>query len=150
MNVRNVFASKCTGKTFRTTILRDQRGFSVLEFLIFVAIIVLLALIVVPNMNLFLGVDKKISAANIEAFNVRAAANSYRANPLPTGGDGKYPSDSDVLITYNYVGQPRAYYTFDIGTGRILDATIDTGGHVPTNPWVGIKWDFTSGSWVKQ
>ena len=150
MNVRNVVASKSTGKSWRGGILRDQRGFNVLEFLIFVAFILLLALIVIPNINLFTGVDNKIAAANIEAFNVRSAAMAYEQNH-----SGKYPADSDALWSNptspsDYIGQPRAYYTFDIGTGRILDATIDTTGHVPTNPWAGIIWDFTSGSWVKQ
>jgi competence protein ComGC len=124
--------------------LREQRGFNIIEFLIFAALIVMLALIVIPNINMFMGVDKKITAANVEALNVRAAANAYQVNT------GKYPSDSDILLTNDYVGQTRAYYTFDIGNGRILNATTDTGEHVPTNAWTGIRWDYTSGSWVKQ
>jgi competence protein ComGC len=127
----------------------DQKGFNVIEFLIFAALIIVLILIVVPNLNLFLGVDKKINAANIEAINIRAAANAYEANT------GKFPSDSDVLWNEpakpgDYIGQPRAYYTFDIGTGRILDARMDLPEHVPGNPWSGIRWDYTSGSWAKQ
>jgi hypothetical protein len=109
-----------------------------------------LALIVVPNLNLFLGVDRKLAAANIEAQNVRAAAIAFFEN-----NKGVYPSDSDALWTEpakadDYIGQPQAYYTFDIGTGRILTATTDTVGHIPAKAWTGIKWDYTKGSWVKQ
>jgi hypothetical protein len=104
---------------------------------------------VVPNVNMFLGVDKKLAAANTEAINIRAAAIAYEVNH-----PGIYPLDSDILwneppVPGDYIGQPRAYYTFDVGTGRILDATTDTLGHIPSNPWTGIRWDYTSGSWVK-
>jgi competence protein ComGC len=135
-------------RTFRSCGLKDQAGFNIVEFLIFVAFLVVLALLVIPNMNLFLGVDKKLAAANVEALNVKAAAVAYEAN------SGKYPADSDSLWQEppqpgDYIGQPRAYYTFDIGTGRILNATTDEVGHIPNNPWTGIRWDYTSGSWVK-
>ena len=142
-------------KNARTSILKDQTGVNIVEFLLIAAILVVLALLVVPNLNLFLGIDTKLAAANTEALNVRAAAIAYRANPEPSGGGGKYPSDSDALWQEpprpgDYIGQPRAYYTFDIGTGRILDATMDTPEHIPADPWAGIRWDYTSGSWVKE
>jgi competence protein ComGC len=150
MNIMNVAAKKCTTHNFITSVHRDQRGFNLLGFLAFVAVVVIIALLFIPNVNLFLGIDKKINAANLEALNIRSAAIAYEINH-----DGKYPGDSDALWTDppspgDYVGQPRAYYTFDVGNGRIIDATIDTEGHAPANPWSGIKWDYTSGSWVKQ
>ena len=149
MNETNSFVNKYSRKICRVSILSDQRGFNVIEFLVFVAIIVLLGVIVIPNMNLFLGVDRKIAAANVEAANMRSAAISYEVNH-----SGVYPANSDILwnnppASTDYVGQPRAYYTFDVGTGRIIDAAVDAE-HVSTNAWTGIKWDFTSGSWVKQ
>ena len=99
--------------------------------------------------NTFLGFDQKIAAASVEAMNVKDAAIAYELN------EGKFPSDSDVLWNErpkpgDYIGQPRAYYTFDIGTGRILNANTDTPEHIPSDPWTGIRWDYTSGSWVKQ
>jgi type II secretory pathway pseudopilin PulG len=144
-------ASTTTGvkKSPRTGIFSDQTGVNVIEFLLIAAILVVLALLIVPNLNLFLGTDSKIAAANTEALNVRAAALAYETN------NGKYPSNSDVLWNEppkpgDYIGQPGAYYTFDIGTGRILDATTDTQEHIPVKPWTGIRWDYTSGSWVKE
>lgn len=146
-------ASTTTGvkKSPRIGFFKDQKGVNVVEFLLILAILVVLALLIVPNLNFFLGVDKKINAANIEAVNVRAAAFAYKDYE----GKGKYPSDSDALWQEppkpgDYIGQPRAYYTFDIGTGRILDATMDTPGHIPADPWTGIRWDYSSGSWVKE
>ena len=141
ISMRKTFVKIGTGITGT---LREQRGFNIIEFLIFAALIVMLALIVIPNINMFMGVDKQIAAANVEALNMRAAANAYEANT------GKYPSDSDILLTGDYIGQARAFYTFDIGTGRIINASTDTVEHVPTNAWTGIRWDYTSGSWVKQ
>ena len=124
--------------------MREQRGFNIIETLIFVALVVVLAIAVVPNINMFLGVDKKLSAANVEAINARTAAIAYENN------EGKYPADSDILVDKNYIGETRAYYTFDIGNGRIMDANTDTLGHIPADPWKGIRWDYTLGSWVKQ
>ena len=149
MNLIDIAANKCKKGNFLVSVQRDQKGFNVIGFLAFVAVVVVLLLLFIPNVNLFLGIDKKLNAANLEAFNMRTAANAYEINT------GKYPADSDVLWAdppgpADYVGQPRAYYTFDIGNGRIIDATFDTEGHIPANPWTGIEWDFALGSWVKQ
>jgi hypothetical protein len=146
ININNIAPNKCTRNNLLVSIHRNQKGFNVLGFLAFVAVVVVLALLVIPNINLFLGIDKKINAANLEAFNIRTAAIAYEINV----GKGVYPADSDVLWTADYVGQPGAYYTFNSGNGRIMDATMDTVGHFPANPWTGIKWDNTSDSWVKQ
>lgn len=144
-------ASTTTGekKSPHTGVFSDQKGVNVVEFLLIAAILVVLALLIVPNLNLFLGIDTKLAAANTEALNVRAAALACETN------NGKYPSDSDALWQEppkpgDYIGQPRAYYTFDIGTGRILNATTDSPGHIPVDPWTGIRWDYSSGSWVKE
>jgi type II secretory pathway pseudopilin PulG len=149
LNITNVLCKKNPTKNSRAGVLKNQKGFNIIEFLIFVAFIVLMALIVIPNLNLFLGVDKKISAANLEAANVRAAAMAYEINT------GKYPTDSGVLWTDpaspgDYVAKPRAYYIFDVGNGRIISAITSNDEHAPANPWTGIMWDYDSGSWVKQ
>jgi competence protein ComGC len=136
-------------ENLRHGIFKDQRGVNVVEFLLIAAILVVLALLIIPNINIFLGTDKKIAEANVEALSIKAAAVAYEAN------EGKFPAESDVLWSDppkpgDYIGQPRAYYTFDVGTGRILNATVDTIGHMPSNPWSGIRWNYNSGSWVKQ
>jgi len=138
-----------THRGTESNICKDQHGFSALEFILVLALLAVIGLLVIPNLNLFLGIDKKIAEANTEAMNMKTAAIAFESNT------GKYPSDSSVLWNDppqagDYTSQPRAYYTFDIGTGRILNATTDTIEHIPTNPWTGIRWDYTSGSWVKQ
>jgi competence protein ComGC len=149
----NAIKRKTNDSSSRTTVfsrfMKKQSGFNVIEFLIFIAFLVLLGLVVIPNVNLFLGVDRKLAEANVEAFNVRSALIAYENN------NSKYPTDSDVLWhdpaeAGDYIGQPRAYNSIDIGTGRILEASVDTVGHIPKDPWKGIRWDYASGSWVKQ
>jgi type II secretory pathway pseudopilin PulG len=148
-DVKNVSNGKYTGKSCRTGILSGQKGFNLIEFLIFLAFIGLMALIVIPNLNLFLGVDKKLTAANLEAANMRVAAQAYETNT------GKYPANSSVLWSdpagpADYVGKPRAYYTFDVGNGRIISAATGNEQNAPADSWTGIMWDYESGSWVKQ
>lgn len=141
--------SKGIKQNLRLGFLKDQRGVNVIEALILIAIIVVLLLLVIPNLNIFLGTDKKIAVANTEALNVRAAALAYEAN------EGVFPNNSDLLWSEppkpgDYVGELHAYYTFDVGTGRIMNASTDTLGHLPADPWKGIRWDPDTDSWVKQ
>ena len=143
MNIANNVAPESSGQTRRLGFLRAQRGVGIFEIVILLAVIVVLAVIIVPNTNLFLGIDKKINDANLEAANVRTAAIAYEINH-----QGNYPADSDILLNAgNYIGILRAYYTFDVGTGRITSATMDTIEHIPANPWTGITWDSTSDTW---
>jgi competence protein ComGC len=145
VNFANIVAPESSGQNRRLGFLRAQRGVGIFEIVILLAVLVVLAVIIVPNANLFLGIDKKINSANLEAANVRTAAIAYEINH-----QGTYPADSDILLNAgNYIGIPRAYYTFDVGTGRITSATMDTLEHIPANPWTGIVWDNTTDTWVK-
>jgi competence protein ComGC len=146
MKFTSAYAKSDINNISMNGMVRKQRGFNVIEFLMFAAFLVLLGLMFIPNLNLFLGVDKKIASANLEAANVRAAAVSYEIN-----NQGKYPADSDVLLNAgNYIAPPRAFYTFDTGTGRITSAAVDTAEHIPSDPWNGIKWDPSTDTWIKQ
>lgn len=141
--------SKGIRQNLRLGFLKDQRGVNVIEALILIAIVVVLLLLVIPNLNIFMGTDKKIAVANTEALNVRAAAINYFNN------EGVYPANSDALWSEppkpgDYVGELHAYYTFDVGTGRIINASTDTIGKLPIDPWKGIRWDPDTDSWVKQ
>jgi competence protein ComGC len=149
MNFTTAPAKKSTRKIGPNNFLGSRRGFNVVEFLIFVAIIALLAIIVIPNVNLLFGKQTLIDQANVEAASVRAAANSYEINT------GKYPANSDALWSNppgpnDYIAQPRAFYTFDVGTGRITAAVTDNEPNLPANAWNGITWNPNSDCWVKQ
>jgi type II secretory pathway pseudopilin PulG len=152
-NVKNAHLQKLSRKICINGFEGDQRGFNVIESLIFIAIIVLVAVIVVPNVNMCFGKQTEIDEANVEAANVRAAATAYEIN------NGKYPTSSDQLWSNpaspcDYIGEPRAVYTFDAGTGRITSATTNDGlttsaPDLPADAWTGIQWDSDTGSWVK-
>jgi type II secretory pathway pseudopilin PulG len=129
--------------------LKDQRGFNIIEFLMLVALVLVVVLVVVPNLSLFLGVDRKLGSANVEASNMRFAEMAYEKNT------GKYPVNSDALWTDppgpgDYAPRPHAFYTFDAGNGRILSASTDISENNGIAPWSGIKWDNAGDSWVKQ
>ena len=149
MNITTAPKNKSTRKIGANGFLRSRRGFNIVEFLIFVAVIVLVAVIVIPNFNLLFGKQTMINQANVEAASVRAAANSYEINT------GKYPANSDALWTNppgpsDYIAQPRAFYTFDVGTGRITAVATSSEPNLPANAWIGITWDPNSDCWVKQ
>ena len=133
----------------RVSILKDQRGFNIIEFLMLVALVLVVVLVVVPNLSLFLGVDRKLGSANVEASNMRFAAMAYEKNT------GKYPVNSDALWTDppgpgDYAPRPHAFYIFDAGNGRILSASTDITENNGIAPWSGIKWDNAGDNWVKQ
>ena len=114
-----------------------------------VALVLVVVLVVVPNLSLFLGVDRKLGSANNEASNMRFAAMAYEKNT------GKYPVNSDTLWTEppgpsDYAPRPHAFYSFDAGNGRILSASTDISENNGIAPWSGIKWDNAGDSWVKQ
>ena len=149
MKITTAPQNKSTRKIGANGFLRSRRGFNIVEFLIFVAVIVLVAVIVIPNFNLLFGKQTMINQANVEAASVRAAANSYEINT------GKYPANSDALWTNppgpsDYIAQPRAFYTFDVGTGRITAVATSSEPNLPANAWIGITWDPNSDCWVKQ
>lgn len=129
---------------------QNQTGFTVIELLIVIIGLTILAFLAVPTAKNMMAGSDTLNGANIEAFNVKTAAISYQANT------GKFPADSDALwhdppSPTDYLSQPpRAYYQIDIGTGKIITATIMTPGHIPANPWTGISWNAKTDCWAKQ
>jgi type II secretory pathway pseudopilin PulG len=149
MNFTTAPETKSIQKIGSKGLLDSRRGFNIVEFLIFVAVIVLVAVVVIPNFNLLFGKQTLIDQANVEAASVRAAANSYEINT------GKYPANSDALWSNppgpsDYIAQPRAFYTFDVGTGRITAVATNNEPNLPANAWNGITWNPNSDCWVKQ
>jgi len=149
MKLTRYSINKNTTGSSHAGIFTDQRGFNIIEFLMLVALVLLVVLVVVPNLSLFLGVDKKLANANVEASNMRFAAMAYEKNT------GKYPANSDAFWTdppgpSDYAPRPHAFYTFDVGNGRIISASTDISENNGITPWSNIKWDNTGDSWVKQ
>ena len=97
-----------------------EKGFTLVELLIIVAILGILAAVVVPNVASFIGAGN-VAAANTEAANVRTAALAYYADNNAT-----WPTTSADLFggTVDYLDKAAdATYDFDGVTGLISGAT---------------------------
>lgn len=90
---------------------RGEKGLTLIELLIVVAILGIIAAVVIPNLGAFM-VTGRISAANTEVENVKTASLAYYAE------QELWPETSDVLNTY-MAGNLTGRYTFDTAWGWI-------------------------------
>jgi type IV pilus assembly protein PilA len=104
---------------------RGEKGLTLIELLIVIAILGIIAAVIIPNIAGFM-VSGRIAAANDELANVRTAALGYYAGV----GNNSWPADSDILATTGYLsGTLKADYTFD------ADGWISDGDPTITNGW---------------
>ena len=96
-----------------------EKGFSLIELLIVVSILGILATVVVPNVERFVGNQSKV-AANTEMLNVKTAAMAY------IGVNGVFPTSSANLTSY-LSETPDGTYIFNSTTGQITSATAGSG-----------------------
>ncbi len=117
-----------------------QRGFTLIEVLIAVAILGVLAAVTVPNVARFMTVGE-VAAANTEVQNVRSAALAYLDD------HGAWPPTTAVVDFSTYLGGGlRAVYTIDGDSGVIEGA--DTTA--VSNPWpTTITFDSGAQLWQK-
>ena len=106
------------------TMYSGEKGLTLIELLIVIAILGIIAAVIIPNIAGFM-VSGRIAAANDELANVRTAALGYYAGV----GNNTWPTDSATLTTTGYLsGTLKAAYTFDtwgwISNG---DPTIEGG-----------------------
>ena len=100
-----------------------QKGLTLIELLIVIAILGIIAAVIIPNIAGFM-VSGRIAAANDELANVRTAALGYYAGV----GNNTWPADSDTLASTGYLsGTLKAAYTFDID-GWVSDGDPSIGG----------------------
>jgi type IV pilus assembly protein PilA len=122
-----------------------QKGLTLIELLIVIAILGIIAAVIIPNIAGFM-VSGRIAAANDELGNVRTAALGYYA-----ANNNTWPTTSGDLESSGYVsGTLKAAYTFDEWGWVVAgDAMIDDGWG---DAIVFDDWDSSatghSGKWV--
>ena len=135
---------------------RGEKGLTLIELLIVVAILGIIAAVIIPNIGTFMTMGV-VSAANTEAENVKTASLAYYADA------GVWPTDTADSATvgnttYNFTdyfaGTLKASYSFD--TDGFLDGVGDpggSGGGTTSTGYSGIHWQNPvatgHGSWVR-
>lgn len=117
-------------KRFIKAFHKSQKGFTLMELLIVVAILGIIAGVVALNLGGFLIIGK-LNAANTEAENIKTAAVAHY------GERSAWPSNSTDLTPY-IRGTLTGTYNFD-GDGLISSAS----------GWDGLTWNSTGQKWER-
>ena len=113
-------------------LMKNKKGFTLMEMLIVIAIIVILVAIAVPTFTSQLdNANKAANAANMRAAKAQAAA-SYLADPTTYAGETLYFDAVDGTVDTEYTGITA--YGKGGEDGKIIKVEIDANG-VVTAEW---------------
>lgn len=116
-----------------------EKGFTLIEMLIVIAVLGVLAGVLVPNVGKFIE-SGNVSAANSEVSSVKTATLAWMADH-----NGVYPTDTSVAGFTDYVSAaPKAKYSFNTSTGKITQVDSVASG------WDATKYVFSIASQVWQ
>jgi prepilin-type N-terminal cleavage/methylation domain-containing protein len=117
---------------------RGEKGFTLIEILIVIAVLAALAAIVVPAVSNFL-VRSKVAAANTELANMKTSAIAWIAGPPSTYTEGDDFDSEDLAGDYSGEGLSYmqgaieyGYYEFN-GNGELIGVEVNTGVNVSTS-----------------
>ena len=131
---------------------REEKGLTLIELLIVIAIVGIIAAVIIPNIGTFMTMGT-VSAANSEAENVKTAATAYYADVQA------WPNSTlDEKFGDYIAGRLKAEYYFD--SHGFLYAVSSPGTDVPdteSSEYDGIVWEYPiqgvategDGQWVR-
>ena len=128
---------------FRRTFGRGEKGFTLMELLIVVAVLGVLAAVLVPRLTTFFSTGQ-VAAANTEVANVESAAMAFYADNNGTWPDDTNLAAASLMTPIQYLSAAAVFnYTFD-ADGRVVVP-------VPTT-WPNddnVHWNADDHKWEK-
>ena len=140
---------------------RGEKGLTLIELLIVVAILGIIAAVIIPNIGTFMSMGT-LSAANSEAESVKTAALAYYADvqdwPDDTSSEKVVDDKTYKFIDY-YAGKLKAKYYFN--DHGFITGTSSPDEDTPTmtsSEYGGIVWEYPisgvasegHGQWVRE